>query len=147
MKRSAKPERVALATSIVEAFSAGDWKRLRAEVADDLEFRASGTAAEFHDADAFVAYLEGVRSGLPDIHCEVVESTSSGSVVILGIEWTGTHLGTLKTAAGDIPPSGRVVRASSQWMFRVDRGRVTSIRALDTLGVLGQFGRPDETRP
>lgn len=147
MTRSGKPERIALATSVVEAFSAGDWDRLRAEVADDLEFRASGTAAEFHDADAFVAHLEGVRAGLPDIRCKVVESTSSGSVVILGIEWTGTHSGTLTTAVGDIAPSGRVVRATTQWMFRVDRGRVTSIRALDTLGILGQFGRPDETRP
>jgi ketosteroid isomerase-like protein len=141
--RSGKAERIALATSVIDAFSAGDWDRLRAALADDLEFRASGTAAEFHGADALIAHLQNIRAGLPDIRCEIVESTTSGSLVILGIKWTGTHSGTLQTPFGDISPSGRVVHTTSQWMLRIDRGRVTGIRALDSLGLLGQFGRPD----
>ncbi len=143
MSETEPPALVDLATSVVEAFGAGDWERLRAEVADDIEFMASGTAAECRGADAFVAYLERARAGLPDLRCEVLEATESGTLAILTIRWTGTHTGVLHTALGDIQPSGRAVNATSRWMFRQDHGRVCSIRALDALGLLGEFGGPD----
>jgi predicted ester cyclase len=144
MARSDRSALVALATSVVDAFSAGDWDRVRAEIADDLEFTTTGTAAEFHDADAFVAHLQRVRAALPDLRCEVLETTTSGTLAILNIRWTATHTGTLHTSIGDILPSGRIVNATSRWLFRENHGRVSNIRALDTLGLLGQFGRPDQ---
>lgn len=143
MSTTEEPPQVALATTVFEAFNAGDWDRLRSVVSDDVEFKTTRTADELHGVDALVTFGQQMRDGVPDLRCTIIGSTASGSVTVLTIEWKGTHTGMLRTALGELAPSGRDVHSTGRWMIRTEHGRVVSIRALDTQGLLADLGPPE----
>jgi predicted ester cyclase len=91
--------------------------------------------------------LQSLRTALPDLHIETVETVSDGEVVVSRVVLTGTHLGTpeLPFVQGGVfamlePAGGKVEMAQMHW-YRVRDGEIVEHWAVrDDLTMARQLG-------
>ena len=73
---------------------------------------------EARGAEGTEAYLRGIVEGFPDFRIEILESLAREDVVMVELEWTGTHRGTFD----GLPPTGRSVALRGAEKHRVADG-------------------------
>jgi predicted ester cyclase len=71
-------------------------------------------AGQFRGRDQVLGFLRGYWEAFPDARLEIVRSISEGSLTAGEGVFTGTHTGTLRTPAGEVPPTERSVQI--RWM-------------------------------
>lgn len=77
----------------------------------------------------------------PDNRVEISLVVADGGSAAQEARFLGTHTGTLRSAAGDIPPTGRSVDIPFLALLSVAEGRITSFRAyFDEVDMLTQLG-------
>jgi steroid delta-isomerase-like uncharacterized protein len=87
--------------------------------------------------EAFKQVILGVRSGLPDVECEIHETIAQGDKVAARWTMRGTQTGELN----GIPPTGKRVTLSGITIYRIADGKVVEERGQeDGLGFLQQLG-------
>ncbi|MDP8908433.1 MAG: ester cyclase [Chloroflexota bacterium] len=106
----------------------------RAELEAPGGLRVSGRAGaeQFYDAwnDAF-----------PDNAIEDQLLFAAGSQAAEEAKFAGTHTGPLRSAAGEIPPTGKTVVSRYAAVARVEDGQIVSFHMyFDLADVLGQLG-------
>ncbi len=125
----------------VEAFSAGDWQRLRAILAPDAVYFEPATQRRVQGVDQIVEANEGWRRAFPDARGTVTKALASGDTVVLEITWEGTQTGPVQTPGGSIPPSGKQVTLPAVQVITVQGDRLKENRHyFDMLGLLQQIG-------
>jgi steroid delta-isomerase-like uncharacterized protein len=135
------PETVELARKAVDAFSTGDWERLRTALAPDAVWEQVPTEDRFEGPDAVVDVNRGWKQAFPDARGTVTNALCADDTAVLEATYEGTHDGDLQTPQGAIPPSGRKATVRAVLVVRVADGRITEVRQyFDMLTILGQIG-------
>ena len=123
-----------------EAFNAHDIDEFAGTLADDVTYRAPGGISGA-GKEACAQFFAGWLEGFPDAHVEVHSVYITGDVALEEGTFTGTHDGVLRTPAGDIPPTGRHVRAEFIEVHRFRDGKsIYSNLMYDQLELLNQLG-------
>ena len=91
-----------------ETFNAHDIDGFTSVLADDVAFQAPGGMSGQGKA-ACAGFFAGWFGAFPDAHVEVHAVHVAGDIAVEEGTFTGTHRGTLRSPAGDIPPTGRPV--------------------------------------
>jgi steroid delta-isomerase-like uncharacterized protein len=130
-----------VANDLMEAFNDDDWGRFTALCSPDVIYEEKGTNRTTKGADAILDVAKGWKAAFPDIHGRIWTTAGAGNTAVLEITWTGTHQGTLESASGAIPATGKSVEFDDAQVYTVEDGRVTSMRNYgDFLTMLIQLG-------
>jgi len=124
-----------------EAFNARELGRYDELFTDDVEVIASG-GMRMKGVAAMREFDAGWHTAFPDCVITLTSQTADGSVVVSENVFTGTHTGTLKTPAGDIPATGSNVVGEYAAVLRfAPDGKIASFRAyLDRMELLEALG-------
>lgn len=122
------------------AFNAHDFDAFARTLSDDVSVRAPG-GVELRGKQAVVAFYKGWVDGFPDARIDTAAAAVADDVVVEEGVFHGTHRGTLRTAAGDLPATGREVRVSYLEVIRY-RGdqRVSFHLEYDRAEMMEQLG-------
>ena len=134
-------ELIRLASENVEAWSAGDWERLKAPFAPDVVYNELGTQRTMHGVDELVQAYRSWKEAMADGSGRIVNAVASGDTVVLEVVWTGTQTGTIVGPGGVIPPTGKSFAepAAQVMIFRGDK--IVEFRHyFDMLTMLQQIG-------
>ena len=136
---------VRIAREHVDAFGAGDWGRLQAGLTPDACYDELGTQRKVEGLEKIVELFKGWKSAFPDAVGTVTSAVSSGNKAALEVIWTGTHTGSLATAAGTIPPSGKRQETPGAIFFTFEGGKIKESRQyFDSMTLLKQIGAQPE---
>lgn len=128
-------------TKQIDAFVAGDWKAFRATLTDDASYEEEATHRHVEGQDAIIQLNKGWRDAFPDVKAKLKDVVASGDSLVVEIEWSGTHTGTLTTPFGTIAPTNRVGRVSAVQVARFDGNKIRELRHyFDLLTILAQLG-------
>lgn len=123
------------------AYNDHDFDRVVSYDADDHEWVTVATEETFWGAEGSKRYLRTWADAFPDTRTEITGVyAGDGSV---GVEYTGrgTHEGTLRSSAGDIPPTGRLVEMRFCDVHQVRDGKIyRSYSYFDLADMLIQLG-------
>lgn len=128
-----------LATEFVDAFNERDVERLKALFTPDTVWVVPG--ATLRGREEIAALEQSYWQAFPDCRRTIDRLVAEGSTVVEEGTATGTHLGTLRTPGGDIPPTERWVSFSYVVILEVKAGEIASKHFyFDTQGLLSQLG-------
>lgn len=98
----------------------------------------------FDGPDEVMHYFRSSRAAFPDLGNEILHVVvGDGDVAMVEFNLVGTHLGALKTPAGDIPPTGKrvSVRMAATFEFAPGSDKIVSERPYtDPRAILLQLG-------
>lgn len=131
---------VAIAREGVEAFSAGDWERFKASLADDSVYEEPATHRRVSGVEEITSAVQVWKEAFPDAKGTIKKAIGSGGDVTLEITWEGTQSKPLEGPGGTIPASGNHVVLDAVQVIRVEGGKVTENRHFfDMLSMLQQM--------
>jgi steroid delta-isomerase-like uncharacterized protein len=109
---------------------------------DDVVFEAPGPAQISGLENLKVQYFDALLTAAPDRGSSDVVLIAEGEHVVEQARYTGTHTGTWRNANGvEIPATGRTLDFPFVGVFRVEAGKIRSIRLYyDQVEVLAQLG-------
>jgi steroid delta-isomerase-like uncharacterized protein len=123
-----------------DTFNAHDIEGFAEVLADDVVFRAPG-GMQGEGKEACAAFFGGWFAAFSDAHVDVHSVHFVDDVAVEEGTFTGTHDGTLRTPAGDIPPTGRSVAVDYVQVLRFRDGKHVSFNLMfDRLAMLEQLG-------
>ena len=132
---------VKIAREQVEAFSIGDWERVRAGFAFDSSLNELGTQREIDGPEKIVELFKGWKQAFPDAAGTVTRAFASGDTAVLEVTWKGTHTGPLTTAEGTIPASGKSQETPAAIFYTFEGDKIKESRHyFDSLTLLKQIG-------
>jgi len=136
---------ISLASENVEAWTVGDWDRVRAPLAPDVVYNEVGTQRTLHGADEVVEVYKDWKRAIPDGKGRVVSALASGNTVVLEVIWSGTQTGLLRGPGGDIPPSGKSFSLPAAQVITFKDDKVVECHHyFDLLTMLQQIGAAPE---
>lgn len=152
-RTSAEPKRelfeVAVATQqetkavverLIKAINAHDLEAAAREAAPDSVLLAPGDM-NVKGPQAIKEYNKNWISAFPDAKIDVKTIFGTGKQVAIDAVFSGTHNGTLKTAMGDLPPTGRKVNGQFLEVFEIDRGLIKHAHLMfDQVQLMTQLG-------
>lgn len=123
-------------------FSEGRTDEVLACCSDDVVMDAVALGQRFEGRDAFKLFLRTFLDAFPDIALEWEAHHDTADGVVVQAHWRGTHRGVLRTPAGDIPATGRVVEGLRLCeVFTLRDGRIAHIANYqDTASLMRQLG-------
>jgi steroid delta-isomerase-like uncharacterized protein len=134
-------ETVKIAREHVNAFSTGDWERMRAGLAADACYDELGTQRKVDGPEKIVELFKGWKTAFPDAAASVTSAVASGDQAVLEVTWKGTHTGPLQTAEGTIAASGKRQETPAAIFFNFERGKIKESRHyFDSMTLLKQIG-------
>jgi predicted ester cyclase len=87
----------------------------------------AGGPVSFQPEDAFED-VSTWRAAFPDLRWEVLDWFSANERYVLRMQLTGTHTGgVFGTSIGEVPPTGRSVRAGGVEVFIVEDDRIVDV--------------------
>ena len=109
---------------------------------EDVMFEAPGDSRISGLEDLKVRYFDALLTAAPDRGSSDVVLISEGEHVVEQARYTGTHTGTWRNPNGvEIPATGKTLDFPFVGVFRVERGKISSIRLYyDQVEVLTQLG-------
>jgi steroid delta-isomerase-like uncharacterized protein len=136
-----------MATTVREAFTIGtdtfnahDIDGFAAVLDDDVAFRAPG-GMDGQGKAACAQFFAAWWAAFPDAHVAVHALHIDGDVAVEEGTFTGTHEGTLRSPAGDIPATSRPVAVDYVHVLHYRHGKHTSFKLMyDRLQMLEQLG-------
>ena len=126
----------------IELWNAGDREGWAALYGENVEWEAPGGTRISGLDDLKVKYFDALLEAAPDRSSTVDSLFAEGNLVAEEGRYTGTHTGTWRSPDGaEIPATGRSLDFPFSAVFRVEDGKITSIRLYyDQLEVLSQLG-------
>jgi steroid delta-isomerase-like uncharacterized protein len=123
-----------------ETFNAHDLEGFAEVLADDVVFRAPG-GMRGEGKEACAGFFGSWFAAFSDAHVDVHSVYFADDVAVEEGTFSGTHDGTLRTPAGDIPPTGRSVAVDYVQVLRFRDGKHVSFNLMfDRLAMLEQLG-------
>ena len=126
----------------IERWNAADRDGWAALYADDVVQEAPGGSRISGLADLKEKYFDALLTAAPDRSSRDVLLVAEGDSVIEQARYTGTHTGPWRNPDGaEIPATGKPLDFSFVGVFRVEEGRIRSIRLYyDQVEVFTQLG-------
>ena len=126
----------------IERWNATDRDGWAALYTDDVVYEAPGGARLSGLADLKEKYFDALVTAAPDRGSSDVVLFAEGDVVVEQARYTGTHTGTWRSPDGaEIPATGRSVDFPFVGVFRVEGGKISSIRLYyDQIEIFTQLG-------
>lgn len=141
----AEQDLIRIAREYVDAFTAGDWSRLRATLAPDAVYDELATHRRIQGPDPIVEAWQGWKQTFPDAKGTVTNSLASGDKGVLEVAWEGTQDGPLAGAGGTIPPSGKRVQLDGGMIFTFQGDKIKELHNyFDLMTILQQIGASAE---
>jgi len=129
-----------VAAENVAALNANDEQRLRATYADDAVLEAPGSA-RLEGGDQATEYAMVWVRAFPDARQTISNQIVAGDWVVQEFTFSGSHTGTLSSADGDIPATGRSVTGRGVQIQRIADGRIAEEHVyFDQVELLRQLG-------
>jgi predicted ester cyclase len=123
-----------------DAFNRHDADGLAETMAADVRTRAPGVG-EIIGKGAVKAFYKSWLDAFPDARVEITSVQFLGDMAVEEGVFTGTHRGTLRGSAGDLPPTGRTVRMEYLQVVRFRGDAVASFHlSFDRLELMEQLG-------
>jgi len=123
-----------------ETFNAHNLDEFAKVLADDVVFEAPG-GLHGEGKAACVEFYGSWFGAFPDAHLDVHRVHFIDDVAVEEGTFTGTHNGVLSGAMGDVPPTGRFVKADYIQVLRFRDGKHVSFDLMyDRLMMLQQLG-------
>jgi steroid delta-isomerase-like uncharacterized protein len=134
-------EIVKIAREQVDAFSNGDWERLRGMLSSDSRYDELGTQRKIEGPEKIIELFKGWKTAFPDAAGTVTSTVGSGKKVVLEVTWKGTHTGPLVSAEGTIPASGKRQETPAALFFSFEGDKIKESRHyFDSMTLLKQIG-------
>jgi steroid delta-isomerase-like uncharacterized protein len=132
---------VKIAREQVDAFSSGDWERVRAGLASDSHFDEFGTGRKVDGPEKIVELFKGWKQAFPDASGTVTSAFASGDTAVLEVTWKGTQTGPLTMEEGTIPASAKRQETPAAIFFTFEGDKIKESRHyFDSLTLLKQIG-------
>ncbi len=130
-----------LARSLYEAWNERNFDELAEASAPDGTITIVGSGDTFHGPEGSRQYSAMWATGFPDGMATVDRVIASGDHVVVEYTGRGTHTGTLATAMGDIPATGRSMTIQLCDVLEFKDGMVQSQKIyFDTGSMMAQLG-------
>src|SRR3954469_1804047 len=124
----------------VEAFNAHDLEAFGELMSDDHVRTAPG-GMSFEGRARAVEFFAGWIEAFPDAHVDIHDVVFTDDAAVEEGTFSGTHNGVFHTPMGDVPPTGRAVRAGYIQVLRYRDGRFVSGHLMfDRMEMLEQLG-------
>ena len=126
----------------IACWNATDREGWAALYTDDVVYEAPGGARISGLAELKEQYFDALATAAPDRASRDVVLVAEGDHVVEEARYTGTHTGTWRNPNGaEVPATGRTLDFRFVWIFRVENGKISSIRIYyDQLEVFTQLG-------
>ena len=126
----------------IERWNANDREGWSEIYTDDVVYEGPGGARISGLADLKEKYFDALRTAAPDRRSTDVVLFVDGDHVVEEARYVGTHTGTWRSPDGaEVPPTGRSLDFPFVGVFRVDGGKISSIRIyFDQVEVFTQLG-------
>src|SRR6478609_4247784 len=113
----------------IEYWNAGDREAWATLYADDVVYEAPGGQRISGLADLKEKYFDALVTAAPDRSSRDVVLLADGKHVVEQARYVGTHTGPLRSPDGvEVPPTGKRFDFPFVGIFRVERGKISSIR-------------------
>lgn len=123
------------------AWNERDFDRGASMMAPNGEILVVGSGERFAGPEGCVAFFRMWADGFPDGRIEIDQTISEGDRVAVLYRGRGTHTGTLKSAAGEIPATGKEVTLELCDVIEFRDGKIQSVRTyFDSGSLLAQLG-------
>jgi steroid delta-isomerase-like uncharacterized protein len=123
-----------------EAFNAHDMDAFAETMSDDVTQTAPGGMSSRGKA-ACVAFYHNWIEAFPDAHVDVHDVVITDDVAVEEGTFTGTHNGVFHSPMGDIPPTGKPLKAEYIQVMRFRDGECVSTNLMfDRVELLEQLG-------
>jgi steroid delta-isomerase-like uncharacterized protein len=125
----------------VEAYTTGDWQRLKALLASDVVYDEVGSQRRMRGADQLVEAYQGWKRAFPDGKGTIRNAFANGNSVAIEVTWTGTHSGPLMGPGGTIPASGKSFSLPGAQLITFEGDKVKELHQyFDLMTLLQQIG-------
>lgn len=132
---------VEIAREFYAAWNERDFERGAALVADDGELLIVGTGESRTGPQGSIEYSRMWADAFPDGRVEIMRTIAEGDHVVVLFRGRGTHTGTLRSAAGDIPATGKQITLDLCDVYEFRGGKVkTNWTYFDSGSLLTQLG-------
>jgi predicted ester cyclase len=123
------------------AFERGELDRIEAELmSPDIEFVMPG-APKLRGVKQVRQLWESWKAAFPDMKHQTVHAIEGADTYAAETHFTATHTGTLRSAQGEIAPTGKAIRWESADIVRLKDGKIASWHVYhDQMAMLGQLG-------
>jgi steroid delta-isomerase-like uncharacterized protein len=123
------------------AFSAKDWNRYGAMLADDAVYEEEATRQRVQGKSQVIEAVKRWATAFPDLKGTVKQTHASGDRVVVEIVWDGTHQGPLTGPFGNIPATNKHGSVPAVEVVTFDGGLISEIRHyFDLMTILQQIG-------
>ena len=140
-------DNTAIARKLYELWNRRDFDGVASLVADDGEIVLIGSGTRFRGPDGSREFSQMWADGFPDGKVTIDRTCASGDCVCLEFTGRGTHTGTLRSPAGEIPATGRSVTIQLCDVHEIRDGKIRSLHSyFDSASLLMQLGVMPETR-
>ncbi|MDP8910676.1 MAG: ester cyclase [Actinomycetota bacterium] len=137
----AAQDNAATARRLPEAWNERDFDSMAMAMADDGEIVVVGSDQRFVGRDGVREFARMWADAFPDGRVEVTNVIDGGDHVAVEYTGRGTQTGTLVSAAGEIPPTGRSIELRLCDIVQFRDGKVTTIRSyFDSASLMAQLG-------
>ncbi len=134
-------DNIKLVQGWLTAFGASDWDTVESSLASDHVYEEFGTQRRIEGSGSIVDVMRAWKVAMPDVKGNVRNVVASGDSVVMELTWEGTHTGTLVTADGEIPASGKKQVTPGAMSVEVVNGKMQSSRNyFDLMTFLQQIG-------
>jgi predicted ester cyclase len=124
-----------------DAFNRHDVQGFTAQMAGDVTLMAPGVGGELKGKAAVSAFYQGWLDAFPDAKVEIDAVQVLDDMAIEEGHFVGTHRGTLHTASGDLPATGRKVRGDYMQIVRFRGDQIASFHLVfDRMDLFEQLG-------
>ena len=95
----------------------------------------------FHGAEGFKQYMQNWIDAFSDASTEITAIHAGDDFAVVEFTVRGTHDGTLRSPAGEVPPTGRVTENRFCEVLHIENGKISRSRTyLDMATMMAQLG-------
>ena len=137
----ADSDNISIARSLYEDWNKRDFDHLAGLIATDGEIVLVGSGTTFRGPDGARQFAQMWATAFPDGAVTIERAAASGDQVTIEQTGRGTHTGTLQSAGGDIPATGKSVTLQLCDIFEIESGKIKALRSyFDSASLLTQIG-------
>jgi len=127
--------------SLYEAWNDRDFDRQADAMAPDGTIEFVGSGQVFKGTDGARQYGQNWANGFPDGKVSIDNIVAAGDKVVVEYTGRGTHTGTLESAMGSMPATGKSVTLRLCDVYEIKDDKIHSQRSyLDTGSMMVQLG-------
>jgi steroid delta-isomerase-like uncharacterized protein len=106
-------------------------------IASDAIFHVPGRPEPMRGPEGYLAIIEMMRGGFPDIQWTLEEMIAEGDKIAVRFTMRGTHQGSFF----GVPPTGKTIAVQAMNFYRLSDGKIVEEHGQpDLLGLLQQIG-------